>query len=69
MPHSPLPLEARTLAAAPSSAPASSSTPTVSRVSHWMRASLGSSQMVSAALLVAGDAVPSPSAAFRLAGG
>ena len=59
----------RAPAAAASSAPASPGTPTVSRVSHGMRASQGSSEMVSAALLVVGDAIPSPSAAFGLAGG
>ena len=42
----------RALAAAPSFAPASSGTPTVSRVSHLMRPSTRSSEMVSAALLV-----------------
>ena len=58
----------RAPAAAASSAPASPGTPTVSRVSHGMRASQGSSEMVSAAQLVAGATTPNPSAAFALAG-
>ena len=58
----------RTSVAAPSSAPASSYSPRLSHLLQMTRTSAGSSPVVSAAQMVAGATIPSPSAAFALAG-
>ncbi len=69
MHHNAAATSCRTPAAALSSAPASSAAPAASRVFHWMRVSAGFALVVSAARMVAGTAIPSPSAALGLAGG
>ena len=69
MHHNTVAASCRTPAAALSSAPASSAAPAASRVFHWMRVSAGFAWVVSAARMVAGTAIPSPSAVSGVAGG
>ena len=60
---------ARTPAAAKGLAAGSSGHPSSSHLHYQTRASLGFMWVVSAARMVAGAAIPSPSAAFAVAGG
>ena len=69
MQHSAEPAVARTPAAATSSTPASPLHPSSSHLHYQTRASLGFAWVVSAARMVAGAVIPSPSAAFAVAGG
>ena len=69
MPRSPFFARSHAPTAASSLFLASSGTPAASRLLQTMRTSSSSSSVVSAAHLDAGDAFPSPSAVFGLAGG
>ena len=67
--HSAKPPETVAPAAAKELAAGSSGHPSSSHLHYQTRASLGFAWVVSAARMVAGAAIPSPSAAFAVAGG